>query len=289
MSVSNVKLRTRRERTPSQAAPGESMGRAELADAVNQYLWESTGRYYQLDAHTIARYERGAVRWPSAHHRSGLRHVLGAASDAELGFHPTRRGNTYDSGSAKAIPSTAPNPLGAASLGETPTRFLSSTTVDTPIPARIGWPEVEHVRATARGGDGGEPVRRWSVLRSVACPTALGWTATGSPSESGRISRHCRGGGQPGRGYCLYRVRHRELHRSPAVLHLHAVVRRPGRVVGAACQHSRGHGTQGNLSGRAGHGPVTRRIRPGSDGPVHRDSASHVVRRQIDGITSPTA
>lgn len=36
----------------------------------------------------LPRYERGAVRWPSAHYRSGLRNVLDAASDAALGFRP---------------------------------------------------------------------------------------------------------------------------------------------------------------------------------------------------------
>jgi hypothetical protein len=49
------------------------MGRAELAEAVNRYLWETTRKRYELDAHSIARYERGHVRWPGAHYRSGLR------------------------------------------------------------------------------------------------------------------------------------------------------------------------------------------------------------------------
>ena len=67
------KLRARREGMPSRIAPGEEMGRAELAEAVNRYLWETTRKRYELDAHSIARYERGHVRWPGAHYRSGLR------------------------------------------------------------------------------------------------------------------------------------------------------------------------------------------------------------------------
>ncbi len=67
------------------------MSRRELAEAVNAWLWETTRQRYELDAHTLARYERGAVCWPGAAHRSGLRHVLGTARDAELGFWPARQ------------------------------------------------------------------------------------------------------------------------------------------------------------------------------------------------------
>jgi len=67
------------------------MSRRELAEAVNAWLWETTRQRYELDAHTLARYERGAVRWPGAAYRSGLRHVLGTARDAELGFWPARQ------------------------------------------------------------------------------------------------------------------------------------------------------------------------------------------------------
>lgn len=68
------------------------MSRAELADAVNAHVWATTGRKSCLDAETIGRYERGVIRWPRADYREGLRAVLGAASDAEMGFHPTPRG-----------------------------------------------------------------------------------------------------------------------------------------------------------------------------------------------------
>ncbi len=84
----NERLRTARERCPSRLAPGDCMSRCELAEAVNDYLWHATGERYDLDAHAVARYERGAVRWPRAHYRSALRHVLGAKTDSELGFRP---------------------------------------------------------------------------------------------------------------------------------------------------------------------------------------------------------
>ncbi|MFD0772318.1 hypothetical protein ACFQZ2_00065 [Streptomonospora algeriensis] len=78
------------------------MSRSELAEAVNDYLWNATGKRYALDAHAIARYERGKVRWPSAAYRSGLKAVLGADSDGDLGFHPVPRGRTVSPGSSGA-------------------------------------------------------------------------------------------------------------------------------------------------------------------------------------------
>lgn len=124
---SNVRLRTARESMPSPLVADEPMSRAELADAVNAQLWRTTGQHHCVDAHTIARYERGAVRWPGAAYRSALRAVLGAASDAELGFFPTRRG-------AAAQP---PN------LDDVPDLRVARC-----LPARVGWHEVEHVRTT---------------------------------------------------------------------------------------------------------------------------------------------
>lgn len=95
MSERNHAHRAARERLPSRRVPGEPMTRAELADAVNAWLWETTGACYQLDDHLIGKWERGAVRWPIAPYRAALRAVLDVRTDAELGFHaPTRRGST---------------------------------------------------------------------------------------------------------------------------------------------------------------------------------------------------
>jgi tetratricopeptide (TPR) repeat protein len=88
MSGPNDLLREARERTPSRRAPGEHMSRSELADAICAWLWDTTEIKYELDGHYIAKLERGAVRWPGAAYRSGLRHVLGVAGDNDLGFFP---------------------------------------------------------------------------------------------------------------------------------------------------------------------------------------------------------
>ncbi|HEY3513271.1 hypothetical protein [Kribbella sp. NPDC051137] len=96
MPEPNDLLRAARERTPSLRAPGEHMSRGELADAICSWLWETTDVKYELDGHYIAKLERGAVRWPGAAYRSGLRHVLRVAADNELGFFPPAGASTFD-------------------------------------------------------------------------------------------------------------------------------------------------------------------------------------------------
>lgn len=90
----NRLLRGARHRLPSSGAPGEHASRAEVAEAVNAWLWHTTGKRHSLDAHYLAKLERGVARWPNAAYRSGLRHVLGAVDDAALGFFPPRRGES---------------------------------------------------------------------------------------------------------------------------------------------------------------------------------------------------
>lgn len=92
MGGSNDALRAARERMPSPSVPGECLSRLELAEAVNRWLWEQTGRRFELDDHLIGKWERGQVRWPMAAYRAAVRAVLGAESDAALGFRaPSRR------------------------------------------------------------------------------------------------------------------------------------------------------------------------------------------------------
>ncbi|MFG1820629.1 hypothetical protein ACGFIF_43200, partial [Kribbella sp. NPDC049174] len=62
------------------------MSRAELAEAVAAWLWDTTQTDCGLDAHYIAKLERGVVRWPRQAYREGLREVLEVESDRELGF-----------------------------------------------------------------------------------------------------------------------------------------------------------------------------------------------------------
>ncbi|GAB1509792.1 hypothetical protein [Actinophytocola sp. KF-1] len=101
----NLKFRAAREATPSPTTPGYSMSRAELAEAVNEHLWRTTKKHYaSLDARAIGRYERGEIQWPTGLYRTAFRAVLGASTDADLGFYPLRRAGST---SRSPIPSAS--------------------------------------------------------------------------------------------------------------------------------------------------------------------------------------
>ncbi|RSM50917.1 hypothetical protein DMA12_00690 [Amycolatopsis balhimycina DSM 5908] len=102
-----------------------------------------------MDADTIKRYESGKVGWPGEAYRTGLRTVLGVATDADLGFRPTRRGASTDR-ALVTLPVVTPDLYGQVELGVSPSEFLARTSVETPVPQRIGWTDVEHVRVTTR-------------------------------------------------------------------------------------------------------------------------------------------
>jgi hypothetical protein len=86
MPAPNHTLREARLRTPSPADADRPMSRAELAEAVCAWLWLTNGDNRPLDAHYIARLERGAVRRTGGSYREALRAVLGVAHDADLGM-----------------------------------------------------------------------------------------------------------------------------------------------------------------------------------------------------------
>ncbi|ASU79017.1 hypothetical protein CDG81_12780 [Actinopolyspora erythraea] len=79
------------------------MSRADLAECANRWLAANTGGSGALDAHALARYERGAVVRPNRDYRAALRAVLGATRDSELGFD---RAETTPS--ARSAPSLTP-------------------------------------------------------------------------------------------------------------------------------------------------------------------------------------
>ncbi len=102
----NSLLREARLRMASPLHAGQSMSRPELADVVNAALdrlypgRDLTAHY--VDFRWIGKLERGETRWPSDERRTAIRHILGAATDTELGLYIPRRTAEPQRGSVEA-------------------------------------------------------------------------------------------------------------------------------------------------------------------------------------------
>ncbi|WP_228708253.1 XRE family transcriptional regulator [Amycolatopsis keratiniphila] len=149
MSGPNDQLRQLRTRTESAQVPGEFLSRAELAEQVNAWVHDHLNRTIELDGNYIGKLERGAIRWPQADYRDGLRAVLGVATDAELGFRRSRsrvasldtvKRSDFLRAALGVTAGAVVAPLGEALLTQQPT----------PVPSVVGQREVEQVRAAAQ-------------------------------------------------------------------------------------------------------------------------------------------
>ncbi|GIE99819.1 hypothetical protein [Paractinoplanes rishiriensis] len=75
---------------------GQPMTPQDVADEMNNFLWAEHQKDKKspqptiLDHRFVLGYEAGRYWWPSANYRAAFRHVLKAATDAELGFTPKR-------------------------------------------------------------------------------------------------------------------------------------------------------------------------------------------------------
>ena len=161
----------------SPTRPHHPMSRRELAEQVRTYVWEAHRRRIALDENYIGKLERNDVHWPGDVYREALRAVLGAATDADLGFHPP-------GGRRVAAGASGPS-------ARTPAALVSATLVDVlgpaPVPRRVGPPEIDQIWGAARAFHGWDnlyggaardaPVAqlRWAVslLRARSCPPEL--------------------------------------------------------------------------------------------------------------------
>lgn len=150
MAEPNQLLRAARERTPSRHLPGDGMSRRELAEAVNEWLWQHAKTHYDLDINLVAKWERGDVGWPSAHYRAALRAVLGVGTDRELGFRPHRR-------SVATVAEVGRKNFLQLAVGAGATVIAGRSLIDlvsacepTPIPSRVGRNEIAQIRTAAR-------------------------------------------------------------------------------------------------------------------------------------------
>ncbi|WP_330228143.1 XRE family transcriptional regulator [Nocardia sp. NBC_00508] len=145
------------------------MSRAEFAEAVNKYLWRMHGQRRELDSHTIARYERGIVRWPNANYREAFRAVL-QSTDAELGFVPSRRrrASTRQPDSTLAVDLFSPFDPNA-----NPFLCIDRRPSDGKPVERVGWSEVKAIEDTTRAVASAENLRGGGSV-SVAAGKQLG-------------------------------------------------------------------------------------------------------------------
>jgi hypothetical protein len=181
----NEQLRFAREQFPSRRTPGERMSRQELAELVNQWIYDHAGQQRaELDDKYIGKLERGAIRWPGQRYREALRAILRAETDAQLGFYMQRRR------SARASVTDVDRQQFfrmAGTVMALPWLDLFGPTEPTPVPAKIGRIEVDQVRSATKvfcswqntygGGLARETVvaqLRWSAqLLHSDCPENL--------------------------------------------------------------------------------------------------------------------
>lgn len=154
MGEPNDHLRRARERVESPNATGEPLSRQELAELVNAWVYEHTAppQVIGIDANYVGQLERGKIRWPQdPDRRSGFRAVLGAATDAELGFRRPRRARSIvrDVDRQQFIRATLGATVATAGSSFASTNLIEPTQ-PTPVPLVVGYSEVAEVRNVAR-------------------------------------------------------------------------------------------------------------------------------------------
>jgi hypothetical protein len=148
--VPNDLIRQARLALRSPSGSGRPMSRQELAEAANAWVYEQNGRVCRLDASYIGMLERGETRWPWEHHRAGLRAVLGAATDAEIGlwiiYRPGRPTDT--SGDS---PGTEPSPVPGLPEPEAgrPDGGAATTVAALTLPEAVAGPTAVQVNVSA--------------------------------------------------------------------------------------------------------------------------------------------
>jgi len=62
----------------------------QVAEEVARLVAVQTGRELAIDGNYVSKLERGVITWPNRAYRQAFRTLFGVASDAELGFYPSR-------------------------------------------------------------------------------------------------------------------------------------------------------------------------------------------------------
>jgi len=118
----NTLLSGARRRLRSPSGSGRVLSRQELAEAVNTYQWDTHQVRDRVSENDIGKLERGEHRWPGRLRREAFRAVLGAATDAELGFYILR--GAIDSATGQGDAGAVPSVLGAVTPANLPRPYL---------------------------------------------------------------------------------------------------------------------------------------------------------------------
>jgi hypothetical protein len=165
-------LHRARERVESPNASGEPLSRQELAELVNTWVYDNTKprRVIATDANYVGQLERGRIRWPQdPDRRAGFRAVLGAATDAELGFRRPRRTRSTVADVDRQQFIRAALGGAAATAVDGPFAFadLITPTQPTPVPSVVGYAEVAEVRNVAQAFGGWDNRYGGGILREA--------------------------------------------------------------------------------------------------------------------------
>jgi hypothetical protein len=167
----NDHLRRARERVESPNATGEPLSRQELAELVNAWVYEHTSppRIIGTDANYVGQLERGKIRWPQdSDRRAGFRAVLGAATDAELGFRrPRRTRSTVADVDRQQFIRAALGATVATTCGSFAFAELIAQTQPTPVPSVVGYSEVAEIRSVARAFSSWDALYGGGVIREA--------------------------------------------------------------------------------------------------------------------------
>lgn len=155
------------QREPNQRLSGARRRRRltqdQLAQAVRAAYWRLFEKEAAIDAEHVCKLERGIITWPNARYRVTFREVLGADTDAELGFYYRHPRDTVEAGADAREVDTARRDefislvaglstgacLGVSGLSALPDpvrEVLARAAEPADPPVRVGRTDVEQVR-----------------------------------------------------------------------------------------------------------------------------------------------
>lgn len=150
------------------------MSRQELAERVNTWVWDHYKETVEHSANWICQLEQGTIRWPREMSRAALREILGAPTDAALGFtgdlRSARAAATLESVDRQQLIRTSRDLAALAAL-EPVAELLAELLEDTeptPTPTRVGASDIEQIRTATQVLDSWSSTYGGGLVRATA-------------------------------------------------------------------------------------------------------------------------